>query len=102
MGSAAIQIANLFDCIVIAVAGDERKLELCRELGADHVFSYREESISQRVKEITGGVGADIVFEHVGHATWTDTTKEKDTEPEAMTTPPKREAKTQKPPTFTF
>ena len=72
VGSAAIQIAKLFDCVVIAVAGDERKLELCRELGADHVFSYREESISQRVKEITGGVGVDIVFEHVGHATWTD------------------------------
>jgi NADPH:quinone reductase-like Zn-dependent oxidoreductase len=72
VGSAAIQIAKLFDCIIIAVAGDERKLELCRELGVDHLISYREESIYQRVKEITSGAGADIVFEHVGHATWTD------------------------------
>lgn len=72
VGSAAIQIAKLFDCAVIAVAGDERKLELCRELGADHLISYREESISQSVKEITDGSGADIVFEHVGLATWTD------------------------------
>ena len=72
VGSAAIQIAKLFDCIIIAVAGDERKLELCRKLGVDHLISYREESIYQRVKEITSGAGADIVFEHVGHATWTD------------------------------
>ncbi|MFQ6606924.1 MAG: zinc-binding dehydrogenase [Fidelibacterota bacterium] len=72
VGTAAIQIAKLFNCIVIAVAGNEKKLELCRELGADHLISYREEKIYQRVKKITGGLGVDIVVEHVGSATWLD------------------------------
>ena len=69
VGSAAIQIAKLQGCQVIATGGDEGKLVLARELGADHFINHYKEKIHERVRDITDG-GADIVFEHVGKATW--------------------------------
>lgn len=70
VGSAAIQIAKHFGCTVIATGGNEAKLVLAKELGADHVINHTDEEIHTRVGEITERWGADIVFEHVGEATW--------------------------------
>lgn len=70
VGSAAIQIAKLFHCRVIATAGGETKLAKARELGADHVIDHYREDISAEVKKVTGKRGVDVVFEHVGAATW--------------------------------
>ncbi len=70
VGSAAIQIAKLWGARVIATAGDERKLERARELGADHVVHHYQQKISEEVKRITEKQGVDVVFEHVGQATW--------------------------------
>ena len=70
VGSAAIQIARLFQCRVIATAGGEAKLAKARELGADHVIDHYRQDISAEVKRITGKRGVDVVFEHVGAATW--------------------------------
>jgi NADPH:quinone reductase-like Zn-dependent oxidoreductase len=70
VGSAAIQIGKLFNCTVITTAGDERKLEKARELGADHLINHYKQKISVEVKKITEKQGVDIVFEHVGKATW--------------------------------
>jgi NADPH:quinone reductase-like Zn-dependent oxidoreductase len=70
VGSAAIQIAKLFQCRVIATAGGETKLAKARELGADHVIDHYQQDISAEVKKITGKRGVDVVVEHVGVATW--------------------------------
>lgn len=70
VGSAAIQIAKLFHCRVIATAGGEAKLAKAKELGADHVIDHYNQDISAEVKKITGKRGVDVVFEHVGAATW--------------------------------
>lgn len=70
VGSAAIQIANFFHARVIATAGSDAKLDKARELGADHVINHSRQSIREEVKKITGKRGADVVFEHVGAATW--------------------------------
>ncbi len=51
---------------VIATAGGERKTEVCRSLGADHVIDYTAEDFVPLVKEITGGHGADVVYDPVG------------------------------------
>ncbi|MCH7731256.1 MAG: zinc-binding dehydrogenase [Candidatus Marinimicrobia bacterium] len=75
VGSAAIQIAKLYNCRIIATGGDEKKLQLAKSLGADYVINHSAEIIHKRVKEITDGVGADIVFEHVGEATWNSSLK---------------------------
>lgn len=72
VGIAGIQIAKLFDCRVIATAGDERKMAKARELGADHVIDHYRQKISEEVRRMTGGEQVDIVMEHVGEATWDD------------------------------
>lgn len=71
IGSAAIQLAKWRGAKVIATAGDEWKLERAKSLGADAVINYRSSpAFHKRVHEITEGHGADVVFEHVGPATW--------------------------------
>lgn len=70
VGSAAIQIAKLFHCRVIATAGGEAKLAKAKELGADHVIDHYRQDIAAEVRKITGRRGVDVVFEHVGAATW--------------------------------
>ncbi len=72
VGSAAIQIAKYFHARVLTTAGSEEKLERALDLGADYVIDHSRQSISSEVKRITGKRGVDIVFEHVGSATWED------------------------------
>jgi NADPH:quinone reductase-like Zn-dependent oxidoreductase len=70
VGSAAIQIARLMHCRVIATAGGEEKMARARELGADHVIDHYRRNISAEVRAITAKRGVDVVVEHVGAATW--------------------------------
>jgi NADPH:quinone reductase-like Zn-dependent oxidoreductase len=70
VGQAAIQIAKMFQCRVIATAGGEEKMAKARELGADHTIDHYAQDISAEVKRITGKRGVDVVIEHVGLATW--------------------------------
>lgn len=70
VGSAAIQIAKLSGAEVIATAGSESKLAKARQLGADQVIDHHKEDILERVRELTGKAGVDVVVEHVGKATW--------------------------------
>lgn len=72
VGSAAIQIAKFFGARVIATAGSEPKLEKAKQLGADHFINHKSEKIRDEVRRITGKRGVDVVFEHVGTATWDD------------------------------
>jgi NADPH:quinone reductase-like Zn-dependent oxidoreductase len=75
VGSAAIQIAKMLGAKVIATAGDEAKLDQSRELGADYTINHYKDKISEEVKKITAKAGVDIVFEHVGKATWNESVK---------------------------
>jgi NADPH:quinone reductase-like Zn-dependent oxidoreductase len=75
VGSAAIQIGKLFNAKVIATAGNESKLEQARELGADYTIDHYKQTVSDEVKKITAKRGVDIVFEHVGKATWQESMK---------------------------
>jgi NADPH:quinone reductase-like Zn-dependent oxidoreductase len=75
VGIAAIQIAKLFHARVITTAGDETKLEKARALGADYGINHYKQKISQEVRAITNKAGVDIVFEHVGAATWDESMK---------------------------
>ncbi|MGH9662578.1 MAG: zinc-binding dehydrogenase [Bryobacteraceae bacterium] len=70
VGQAAIQVAKLFHCRVIATAGGEAKLAKARETGADHVIDHYSQDIGAEVKKLTGKRGVDVVVEHVGAATW--------------------------------
>ncbi len=75
VGIAAIQVAKLFHARVITTAGDEKKLEKARGLGADHGINHYQQKISEEVKKLTNNEGVDIVVEHVGATTWEQSMK---------------------------
>ena len=75
VGIAAIQIAKLFQATVIATAGDDRKIQKAKELGADFVINHYQQKIGDEVRKITSKAGVDIVIEHVGAATWNESMK---------------------------
>ena len=75
VGTAAIQIAKLHGARVIATAGDEAKLQLARDIGADFTINHYQQKISEEVRKITWKRGVDVVFEHVGSATWEESMK---------------------------
>jgi NADPH:quinone reductase-like Zn-dependent oxidoreductase len=66
MGIAGIQIAKLYNCTVIATAGNKGKMDKCLQLGADYVVNHREADWYKKVREITNKEGVDIIFEHIG------------------------------------
>jgi NADPH2:quinone reductase len=66
VGSAAIQLAVAAGARVIATAGGAEKVAVCRRLGAEEAIDYREGDFVERVKELTGGRGADVIFDPVG------------------------------------
>jgi NADPH:quinone reductase-like Zn-dependent oxidoreductase len=72
VGSAAIQIAKFFGARVVAAAGSDEKLSKAKELGADHLINYKTQKIRDEVRRITNKRGVNVVFEHVGTATWED------------------------------
>lgn len=70
VGTAAIQIAKLFNCYVFATAGTDEKLNKMKNLGADFVVNHHNDDFGEIIREKTNHIGADVVFEHVGVATW--------------------------------
>ena len=65
-GLTAIEVGKAMGAIVIASAGGADKLKAAREAGADHLIDYRAEDLRTRVLEITGGRGADVIYDPVG------------------------------------
>jgi len=72
VGSAAIQIAKFFGARVLATASTDEKLQKAKELGANHLINHKTQKIRDEVRRITNKRGVDVVFEHVGTATWDD------------------------------
>lgn len=70
VGSAAIQVAKLLGAKVVATAGTEEKLDKARKLGADWVVNHYNQDVPTEVKRFTNGKKANVVFDHVGQATW--------------------------------
>lgn len=66
VGLAAVQIGKALGARVIAAASTPEKLETCRGHGADEVIDYSSEDLKARVKALTGGAGADVVYDPVG------------------------------------
>ena len=68
VGLAAVEMGKFLGATVIAAASSEEKLAVARAKGADHLVLYGREPFRDAVKRITGGRGADVVFDPVGGA----------------------------------
>lgn len=66
VGTAAIQIGKAIGATVIAAASTDEKLEFCKENGADFTINYSTEDLKNRVKELTNGKGANVIYDPVG------------------------------------
>jgi NADPH2:quinone reductase len=66
VGIATIQIAKAMGATVIAAASTEEKLDFACEAGADLRINYSTENLKDKVKELTGGKGVDVIYDPVG------------------------------------
>ena len=68
VGLAAVMIGKALGARVIAAASSAEKLAVCQLHGADACINYSTESLRDRLKEITGGRGPDVICDPVGGA----------------------------------
>ena len=73
VGQLLVQWAKALGAVVIATAGDERKAEIARALGADHVILYRTHDVAAEVRRITNGAGVAVAYDSVGRDTFDGT-----------------------------
>lgn len=66
VGTSAIQIAKALGARVIAAASSDEKCKFCESLGADASINYSRETLRDRIKELTGGKGPDVIYDPVG------------------------------------
>ena len=66
VGLAAIEIGKALGARVIACASTDDKLAVCRQHGADDTINYAGEDLRERIKALTNGNGADVVYDPVG------------------------------------
>jgi len=66
VGTSAIEVGRAMGAKVIAAASSEEKLAFCRKLGAEQTINYEETNLRQGILDLTGGRGADVIYDPVG------------------------------------
>ena len=66
VGTAALQLARRHGADVYVTCGDSRKSQACLALGATAAVNYRTEDFVERVRDLTGGRGVDVILDHIG------------------------------------
>jgi NADPH2:quinone reductase len=66
VGLAAIEIGKLLGATIIAAASSDDKLDTCVQHGASETINYAAQDLRERIKQITGGKGVDVIFDPVG------------------------------------
>ena len=65
-GTTAIEIGKAMGARVIAAASNQEKLDIAKRLGADEVINYGDGELKEKVKALTDGLGADVIYDAVG------------------------------------
>ncbi|HXY95157.1 MAG TPA: NADPH:quinone oxidoreductase family protein, partial [Acidimicrobiia bacterium] len=65
-GSAAVRIGAALGARVIAVVGGDEKARYCRALGVESTVDHHTEDVGMRLRELTAGHGADVIYDPVG------------------------------------
>lgn len=66
LGMNAIQIAKVFGAEVFATSRRDEKLEIAKQMGADHLVNTKKEDLNERIREITNGEMLDVVIDNIG------------------------------------
>ena len=66
VGVTAIELGKLMGAEVIAAASTKDKLDFAKKAGADYLVNYSEGDLKTKIKELTNGKGADVIFDPVG------------------------------------
>ncbi|MEK1941489.1 MAG: NADPH:quinone oxidoreductase family protein [Pseudomonas sp.] len=66
VGLAAVEIGKAMGARVIAAASSAEKLEVAKAAGADELINYSEGGLKDKLKELTGGQGVDVIYDPVG------------------------------------
>ena len=66
VGLAAVEIGKALGARVIAAASSPEKLAICKQHGADELIDYEHEDLKERVRALTDGKGADVIYDPVG------------------------------------
>ena len=66
VGTTAIEIGKAMGARVIAAASSDEKLEIAKNLGADEIINYSDGELKEKVKALTGGLGADVIYDPIG------------------------------------
>src|SRR5438105_10828683 len=67
-GLAAIELGKLMGARVIACASSDEKLAFCKKRGADGTINYAKDDLKEALRRVTGGKGADVIYDPVGGA----------------------------------
>jgi NADPH2:quinone reductase len=68
VGLTAVEVGKALGAIVIGTAGGSDKVKVALDHGADHGIDYKAEDIRERIKALTDGRGADVIYDPVGGA----------------------------------
>lgn len=66
VGLTAVELGAVMGAKVIAAVGSDEKMEICRKHGATMFVNYTKDKLRDKVKELTGGNGADVIYDPVG------------------------------------
>src|SRR5215475_4161028 len=66
VGVAAVELGKLLGARVLAAASSDDKIAFAKKHGASDGINYAHEDIKERTKTLTGGGGADVIYDPVG------------------------------------
>jgi NADPH2:quinone reductase len=66
VGLAAVELGTQMGARVIACASTQEKIDLCKAYGAEEGINYTKENLKERIKALTDGKGADVIYDPVG------------------------------------
>ncbi|MFQ5706285.1 MAG: medium chain dehydrogenase/reductase family protein [bacterium] len=70
VGTAAVQLAQIFDAEIFATCGSQQKIAFLEEMGVQHGINYRQQDFESAVRRINHGQGVDVIMDSVGGTTF--------------------------------
>lgn len=70
VGTAAVQLAQIYDAEIFATCGSPAKVEFLKNMGVQHIINYRTHDFEKEIRKINHGGGVDVIMDSVGGSTF--------------------------------